>query len=74
LKTITSQIKITKVNKLKNEHSKMINDFSSIKNENVRKLSENKMCYMNYFMRNKLNSHSSEKNQNFKESKNQQGN
>ncbi len=52
----------------------MINKSSSIKSENVRKLSENKMCYMDYFMRNKLNSHSSEKNQNFKESKNQQGN
>src|SRR5690606_4428920 len=32
-------------------------------------LSETKMCYMNYFMRNKLNSHSSEKNQNLKEIK-----
>ena len=52
----------------------MINKSSSIKSENVRKLSENKMCYMDYFMRKKLNSHSSEKKQNFKENKNQQGN
>jgi hypothetical protein len=54
-------VKIIKVKILKNEHSIMINKLFSIKSENVRKLIENKMCYMDYFMRNKLNSYSSEK-------------
>ena len=39
----------------------MINKLFSIKSENVRKLIENKMYYLDYFMRNKLNSYSSEK-------------
>ena len=39
----------------------MINKLFSIKSENVRKLIENEMCCMDYFMRNKLNSYSSEK-------------
>lgn len=39
----------------------MINEFSSIKSENVRKLSENNTLTTENFMKNKSNSHNSEK-------------